>query len=116
MNNYTIYCTEEQTRKALGLGAPIERVIFTTNDAYKYTLVNKGIFITPTAEQMQGWLEEQGIREVSLHHLKDVWHICIYLDNGDIIPTEFFYASRKEATLEAIDAALEYLNNNKNHD
>lgn len=113
MEEYTIYCTPEQTKKAFELGAPIKTRSYRFNDHSKdfFAEEGKGYFI-PTAEQMIGWMEEkEGIREISLHHLKDSWHICVYLDNDDITHTELSYSSRKEATIAAIDAALKYLNN-----
>lgn len=119
ISDYTIYCTLEQTKKALELGAHIERVIFTTNDAYKYTKINEGIYIIPTAEQMIGWLEEQGI-------LCDVFPTGDYGNDGfgmrimikakrlnRFESDAITYSTRKEATLAAIDAALDYLTNNK---
>ena len=107
MDKYTIYCTEEQTKKALELGAPIK---------YKYTLDNKerGKFEKPTASQMIGWLEEQeDIKEVFVTIEYTYWHYAIILSNGRVIECEDSYDSRKEATLAIIDAALDYLIKNK---
>lgn len=63
MNKYTIYCTAEQTRKALELGAPIERghessryfnfgvpTFYDGND--EVCRVKNSIIFIPTAEQM----------------------------------------------------------------
>lgn len=64
----------------------------------------------PTAEQMIGWLEEQGFY---FYIFKD------YCWNGEVqYGNNWYYSiddvnSRKEATIAAIDAALEYLSNNK---
>ena len=82
MNRYTIYCTEEQTKKALELGAPLNCCYH--NDDFQNTIKIGSLHYVeiPTAEQMLGWLEDN-------------------------------YESRKEATLAAIDAALEYLINNR---
>ena len=67
MEQYTIYCTEAQTKKAWELGAPIEyaKVI----DAIKGKIIRipqdtGGFYIWPTAEQMFGWLEEQVIKNL----------------------------------------------------
>ena len=109
MNEFTIYCSPEQTKKAINLGAPIE-VDFQFN--FKTVIINNKAYIVPTAEQMLGWLEEQGIHEIRLVHLKDAWMFYIFLD-GNMLPDEYTYPTRKEVTLAAIDAALEYLNNNK---
>lgn len=117
MELYTIYCTEEQTKKALKLGAPIE--------TYKPIIINSkagGSFTTPTietvtAEQMIGWLEEQGIL-VLIDPSQDKFFgtYCLKREDGywlNRIFLEGLYSSRKEATLSAIDAALEYLSGNK---
>lgn len=113
MNKYTLYCTHEQTKKALGLGAPIER------DGYEdrpYVYID-GAYLIPTAEQMIGWLEEKGI-QISIMFCYKVsslrWNYD--LDNTNIILFEhnsIGYPSRKEAVLAAIDASLEHLTNNK---
>lgn len=115
MRRYTIYCTEEQTRKALKLGAPIFSVknAFTSKDIPHFNIGNEKdwvLYIIPTAEQMIGWLEEQGLLVSILYgyEVSDKWAY-------DIDGEEYFdyksgeYNSRKEATLAAIDAALEYL-------
>lgn len=106
MNRYTIYCTEEQTKKALELGAPIR---------YKDTLDNRerGKFEPPTAEQMLGWLNDQGVSmdtDWSWDGQVTIWGW--YNQVKEYIYTSYAN-SLKEAILAAIDAALEYLMNNK---
>ena len=60
MNNYTIYCSKEQTKRAYKLGAPIEEVC-TCESPHEY-YVREGLFIVaPTAEQMRGWLRSKGL-------------------------------------------------------
>lgn len=115
MSDYSIYCTEEQTKKALELGAPINlRWLYESIPFRKEINIEYGHYAEiPTAEEMVGWLEDQGINELHLVHVKDGWMTCIFLKN-DIIPDEFTYKSRKEAILAAIDAALGYLIKNKN--
>lgn len=76
ISDYTLYCTEAQTRKALELGAPImtfgypdledakEEILKMNRQAELYQTENGGIMVgqIPTAEQMIGWLEDkQGI-------------------------------------------------------
>ena len=99
MEKYTIYCTQEQTLKAIELGAPIE-----------------GIFI-PTAEQMIGWLEEhEEIDEIAPMEKGGDWVYVVYMTGyrSDIeSPKDTLYPARPEATLAAIDAALDYLVKNK---
>lgn len=106
MYDYTIYCTEEQTKKALELGAPIG-------------VIPDGLII-PTAEQMLGWLEEQYLYitiSYTCNFAKD-WqadiHHALYTDaycGVDLIDVNF--GSRKNATLAAISSALNYLINHK---
>lgn len=124
MNKYTIYCTAEQTRKALELGAPIELEIeypvnLDTLERSPYPDIKMGedgepILIIPTAEQMIGWLEGQkGIRYISIdNYFKYGWNYTIFPWTGKSIEQDEFN-SREEATLAAIDSALEYLINNK---
>lgn len=122
MNRFTIYCTEEQTRKAFELGAPIiqthanpysafvdrypMRIWVSTNDEY----VDKGyVLAIPTTEQMIGWLETI-FKEVNIQEFANFWEYNIYFtdDDLDILHCEH-YNSRQEATIAAIDAALNYL-------
>lgn len=123
MEQYTIYCTESQTRKALELGAPIElesEYYHPTENDFKLDnpipckSFTRGYHYAkcPTAEQMIGWLEEQCVYELSIY--KSIWTwgwTILFKDEYRINGHEF--KSRKEATLAAIDAALEYLSNNK---
>lgn len=113
MSDYNVFCTPEQTKKALELGAPIET--YSGGDV-EYVGINDCKRIIPTTEQMIGWLEEQRcIIEISIwngyHNGTLYWHydLCGYnhtfIFNDDINEFE----SRKEATLAAIDAALDYL-------
>lgn len=121
MNRYTLYCTPEQTKRALELGAPIikEKVgkCITEGLARLGCIDEENEYdcLIPTAEQMINWLEEQvGIVVIEITEDAEfcsweyeVWHIkspCSHASN---------FNSRKEATLAAIDASLEYLINNK---
>lgn len=103
MKIYTISCTEEQTRKALQLGAPLDTWGFAREP------------IIPTAEQMVGWLESQeGIYDIHLLRTADgEWKYDV---TTKYVSDKSMYGkcrSRKAATLAAIDAALEYLKNKK---
>lgn len=133
MDKYTIYCTEEQTRTALKLGAPIKLLYEkdnTSNQQYliltaqEYTrLCNEGYCYAkvPTTEQMIGWLEEKGfaidifnntggfIWDVMLTKAHNRLIYSFVEENVKYIP----YRNRKEATLAAINAALRYLIENK---
>lgn len=113
ISDYTIYCTAEQTRKALSLGAPI------TTCGYYFkqqvgcnTISDTDLHIIPTAEQMIGWLEEQlNVREIFIRRYGN-WGYEVYIDPYYHLEENGF-ASRKEATIAAIDAALGYLTNKK---
>lgn len=97
MFQQTLFCTPEQTRKALELGAPLKP--YTANG-----YVESGCAEIPTAEQMIGWLEECSMF-CEIRHYEYFYHSYVndtYLGH---------FASRKAATLAAIDAALEYLSN-----
>lgn len=69
MDKYTIYCTFEQVKKALELGAPINlfcKDYMAGHINYMgspirigYVLIYKDLYYAPTAEQMILWLEEQ---------------------------------------------------------
>lgn len=127
MNRYTIHCTPEQTKRALELGAPINTVksrrtkdTVLSNDVIEYDDNFFTYVVSPTAEQIIGWLEEQeDIKEVAIYRYylcgELYWTCDVYKEDGDYaVNCISNYASRKEATLAAIDAALEYLENLKN--
>lgn len=121
MNRYTIPCTEEQTKKALELGAPLYRLYGTGFSDYSdyidmLIISDTETYAIPTAEEMVGWLEKQKIF-VYIEPCFDIscsWHIASkgYNKYGYVSDTKVC-KTRKEATLAAIDAALEYLLNNK---
>lgn len=123
MSDYTIYCTLEQTKKSFELGAPIE--ILPNYTEYRvFPLLkckdgNDRPCIIPTAEQMIEWLEGQAvIDEINISKNWDedgdyVWSFDFYDEKYNVIGQGGSYPSRKEATLAAIDAALEYLSNKK---
>lgn len=110
MNRYKIRCTEAQTKKALELGAPIKFTEWNDDNSAYVGLKGEIYAIIPTAEQMIGWLEEQNIF-VNFAHTSfgyDSW-IKRRSDNKLLSKSLGFVSSRKEATLAAIDAALDYL-------
>lgn len=119
MNKYTIRCTPEQTQKALNLGAPLEigegkgTILCRLQNYHTYKAC-----VIPTAEEMIGWLEEQGIQIVFITDLYNRWQGLLYdikkpMSEGQHIHQCNYVSTRKEATLAAIDAALEYLGNLK---
>lgn len=110
MDKYKIYCTEEQTEKALELGAPIE-VDFQFNS--KTAIINKKAYVLPRAEEIIGWLEEQeSFSNICVRKTMGGNHSSACYCNGETLLNKVF-SSRKDATLAAIDVALEYLINNK---
>lgn len=118
MDKYTIYCTSKQTKKALELGASIERRSDNYDHSNRYFRFKlhpgkyggSGYYYAkcPTTEQMISWLEGQGLLiSITARNTPDN---PIY--NYNINRCEEFwgtFSSRKEATLAAIDASLEYL-------
>lgn len=101
-----MYCTEEQTRKALELGAPIKSKLKEKGCDMQTHIVGLS-YIIPTAEQMISWLEEQGFYFYIMNDYN--WQEEVQYGNNWYHSKENL-SSRKEATLSAIDAALEYLN------
>ena len=116
ISDYTIYCTLEQTKKALELGAPIKEA-----DKYDFPVFmdSHKYYVFPTAEQLIGWIE--GISIIQLQIEKQmgesgtryrIWVRDECKPFSEIIKM-YNYPTRKEATLAAIDAALDYLIENK---
>lgn len=122
MNRYTIYCTEEQTRKALELGAPIDEapmVHILRNEIGKHCFLRGGNACWfPTAEQMIGWLEGQRVYVVVSRSIIGEnfynWEVFAKNENSAVAYNKE-RLPRKEATLAAIGAALEFLSNKKNN-
>lgn len=114
MNRYTIYCTEEQTEKAFELGCPLYRLHGTGCSDYIDMLVisDTEAYTIPTAEQMVGWLEDKELLiSITAHNTPDN-PIYNYSINRCEESWKTF-SSRKEATLVAIDVALDYLRSTK---
>lgn len=109
MNKYTIYCTTEQTKKAIRLGAPIEMNSHSHGRPYIQDGVN--FLICPTTEQMISWLENKSL-QVTIHFRGNSWYYNI-MSGYKVLSISKNVSTRVEATLTAIDAALEYLNNKK---
>lgn len=124
MNTYTIYCTPEQTKKALELGAPI---IENRSESQTLPVCKVGLtyYIVPTVEQMIGWLRKKHyvhIRidcEGSENYVTQLQFINSSKDL-DVVNKSYKgiighpgFPSSEEAALSGIDAALEYLTNNK---
>lgn len=115
MRKYTIYCTEQQTKKALELGAPIERVLFYSDKKYKYSKIKEGMFKIPTVEQMCGWLRTKGLFVEPYLNGECSYSFAPIVstkEDGEIIRLEA-EEEYKKAALVAIDAALDYLEQKK---
>lgn len=116
MNRYEIRCTEEQTRKAFKIGAPIEEHgRYHADLEPNIVMTNCKTWIEiPTAEQMLGWLESTiRISDIDVYRGgSQYWTFSVTLFCGNIIGKENYF-TRQEATLAAIDAALNYLINRK---
>lgn len=116
MNKYTIYCTREQTKKALELGAPIEPQTSSTLIDTLCAFCDDGWYIIPTAEQMLGWLRKNKLYiEVMMNDTDTERHFdgFVFISTTDeaLLPT--IKETYEDALLSAIDNALEYLTNNK---
>lgn len=115
ISDYIIYCTEEQTRKAHKLGAPLN-IDYHSDDFENSVKIRSLCYVEiPTAEQLIGYIEAQPcIDHIRIFRYNNGWDwsFTIFLSNYDTIEICHFN-SRPEATLAAIDTALEYLSNNK---
>lgn len=102
MDEFTIWCTPEQARKALELGTLLQYATIADKKRRCFVNLNKECYALPTAEQMIGWLEEQGfdITISSFSSAIDYEHVGIL---------GIYTGPRSEVTIAAIDAALEYL-------
>lgn len=108
ISDYTIYCTPEQTKKAIELGAKIEyHKLSEMLDISEQVIENGSIYYnTPTAEQMIGWIESLGgIEEITVCK-SGMW---IWGKNHTLIDSSTNYSSRMESSHAAIDAALDYI-------
>ena len=103
MERYIIFCTKEQTERAIKLGAPCENPDDFTPMRF------------PTAEQMRGWLrEEYGIQAFVSTLVGNTASVYVKgnftmfnVNNCDGMPKNF--DTYEQAILAAIDAALDYL-------
>lgn len=119
MDDFTIHCTEAQTEKALKIGAPIKMITFARPmDGQEIVILDGDFYKIPTAEQMISWLEEKGIF-ISIQRIKECggtysyYYTIEHNEHGYLTNGLWTFDSRPEAALAAIDAALEYLSNNR---
>lgn len=112
MQDYTLYCTELQTKQAYKLGAPIEKhvVFFEGCVQIGKTVNNEKLYgIIPTAEQMIGWFyEQEWFSNICINKTMGGNYSSSCYCSGETLLHKIF-PSRKEAILAAIDATLEYI-------
>lgn len=121
MKEFTIYCTEEQTRRAYELGARIERHVVFCEGCVRIgkTVNNERLYgIAPTAEQMCGWLRERGLHAYAFPSNGNTGEIYIgevdeLTNNGFACLLSTEAKEPEQALLAAIDLALDYLSNSK---
>jgi len=120
MKNYTNYCTEEQTKRAYKLGAPI-RTFECDNKIARESFIKRfdaieleGIVMgdIPTTQQMIGWLREEKKINITIRNFGNSYRYSVstFINGMDVsIYFENNYMGYKQAELEAIDVALNYL-------
>lgn len=126
MDQYTIYCTPEQTEKALKLGAPIKikQSAPDSGDNFMWLSPPEDVIawnnsthcLVPTAEQMCGWIRDTKSINIYIQECVDAYdrsrkryytHCIKY--NIEIDQNLNCYSCYSDAILAAIDVALDYL-------
>lgn len=128
LKEYSIYCTDEQTKRAIKLGVNLQEIddessycLFREDAFYIVPITNctRDIYIKPTVEQMLGWLrEEKGLhidttwsynQNTGDEYTSLIWRqyagIMMCLENElmiEIKPEKTY----KESVLKCIDRAL----------
>lgn len=119
MGDYTTYCTEEQTKRAYKLSAPIEEISDTEGVPECWiNSENFRFYKIPTTQQMIGWLrQEMGIEIfIQKDHFSNGVSVSVLADN-DVIHGIYkcpydghgIYNTVVEAEICCINAALDYL-------
>lgn len=119
--NYKLYCDVTQAKKALGLGAELTQLPYQNDDSdIVHTFMDNGVlYRLPTYEQMIEWIESRmEILFIDVFIKKSdfalgKWRYIVYDGWGDSISSDEYYFKREFATREAINAALDYLENNR---
>lgn len=113
IDEYTIYCTETQIKKAIKLGAKVRILIYEQTKYNKCFYHHHKAIAIPTTEQMICWLEEQ-IDNIDVSKNTDgTWLYIFYPTNSSSHEIRSGYKTRPEATIAAIDRVLEYISNKK---
>lgn len=114
MNEYTLFCTMEQTRKVLELGATLTEDRSEWVNTANHICVGDIWYHCPTVEQMFGFFRSKNIHIVIHKDAVDKWSVYCH----EIMPMPFEFTifdrltefdSYEDAALAAIDATLEYL-------
>lgn len=120
ISDYTIYCTAEQTKQALELGAQIEyaKVIDTINgNSIRIPEETGEFYLIPTAEQMIGWLQSKGCYPYTRPIKRDGKVMIVarfeFFEGGGSTDTFCGFGEDNSVILKAIDMALAYLSNKK---
>lgn len=114
MEQFTIYCTKSQARKALELGAPLLRRYIDNGQKCFYVDPEKEFphpYLIPTAEEMIGWLRSKGFKFL-LSDEPDIDGCHWFVGYGTDAESVSFGQNKDNKELAAIDAALNYLAEN----
>lgn len=117
MEDYTIYCTEEQTRLAWLLGAPFKDCCGNELPGHKYIcttplLSHTEVIEVPTTQQMIEWLRKEKSILIEIRKMDYEYdYIIEYIEYGFWENTEWHTYTRPYecAERDAIDEALNIL-------
>ena len=109
IEDYTIYCTKEQTRIAYELGAPIGITLNAYENGVQLASLGDNKYLwAVTTQQMIGWLREKRLMFCPLYYGDSKYAIRIFVGYTCIYTTNIF-PTYEQAELAAIDKALHYL-------
>lgn len=124
MKQYTNYCTYEQTKQALKLGAPLDSKPlrdFDYDEQYYYCKENRKYYVIPTTQQMMEWLiEKLEITEWNLVYYGGAfWNFESYgfeIHSKNMLMKRGVNTckTRKEAIIYSINKLLDYLEDKGN--
>ena len=101
ISDYTIHCTEEQTKRAYKLGAPINKVFEALAEHSVYIEENGKVFYLeiPTTRQIRRWLDEE--KHINFAVVKLLLFILIFFN----IASRFNLANSLSSFLRASSRA-----------
>lgn len=116
MEEFTIYCTPEQTRKALELGAPLNSCYHNGDFQNTIKIGSLHYVEVPTAEQMINWLRIKhkvfcNVIDEYSHGIENfIYYIEVNKGHNDIFRSRHEYElSHDKAVMCVINLALKYL-------